>query len=64
MLIMDMLEILLTLRKTYYKNMISSDLCPVICSLTHDGNGQILNTNADTIAAELSVTLADLYMLV
>ena len=41
--------------------MISSDLCPVICSLTHDGNGQILNTNADTIAAELSVTLADLY---
>ena len=41
--------------------MISSDLCPVICSLTHDGNGQILNTNADTIASELSVALADMY---
>jgi len=47
--------------KNILQKMISSDLYPVICSLTHDGNGQILNTNADTIAAELSVALADLY---
>ena len=47
--------------KNILQKMISSYLCPVICSLTHDGNGQILNTNADTIAAELSVALADLY---
>lgn len=47
--------------KNILQKMISSDLCPVICSLTHDGNGQILNTNADTIAAELSIALADLY---
>jgi len=47
--------------KNILQKMINSDLCPVICSLTHDGNGQILNTNADTIAAELSVALVDLY---
>ena len=47
--------------KNILQNMISSDLYPVICSLTHDGNGQILNTNADTIASELSVALADIY---
>ena len=47
--------------KNILQKMISFDLYPVICSLTHDGNGQILNTNADTIAAELSVALADLY---
>lgn len=47
--------------KNILQKMINSNLCPVICSLTHDGNGQILNTNADTIAAELSIALADLY---
>ena len=47
--------------KNILQKMIGADLCPVICSLTHDGNGQILNTNADTIAAELSVALAYMY---
>ena len=27
---------------------------PVICALTHDQEGQLLNTNADTIASELA----------
>ena len=31
---------------------------PVIAPLTHDGNGNLLNTNADTIAAEVAKTLA------
>ncbi len=31
---------------------------PVICALTHDGAGQLLNTNADTIAAEIAAALA------
>ncbi len=34
---------------------------PVFCALTHDGNGQILNTNADTISAALGVALAPYY---
>jgi acetylglutamate kinase len=31
---------------------------PVICSLSHDKQGQILNTNADTIAASIAVGLS------
>ncbi|MEJ2543269.1 MAG: acetylglutamate kinase [Calditrichaceae bacterium] len=34
---------------------------PVFCALTHDGNGQMLNTNADTIAAELGSALSSQY---
>ena len=34
---------------------------PVFCALTHDGAGQLLNTNADTIASALAVALADMY---
>ena len=34
---------------------------PVFCALTHDGEGQLLNTNADTIASALAVSLADLF---
>ena len=32
---------------------------PVFCALTHDGKGQLLNTNADTLASLLSRSLAD-----
>ena len=34
---------------------------PVFCALTHDGKGQMLNTNADTIASELGIALAEYY---
>lgn len=34
---------------------------PVVAPLTHDGKGQMLNTNADTIAAELSIALSRRY---
>lgn len=36
------------------KALISNDLTPVFCAITHDKKGQLLNTNADTIAAELA----------
>jgi acetylglutamate kinase len=36
-------------------------LTPVIAQLTHDGKGQMLNTNADTIAAVLAVDLSKNY---
>ena len=32
-----------------------NNIVPVFCAITHDGHGQLLNTNADTIAAELAV---------
>jgi acetylglutamate kinase len=34
---------------------------PVFCAITHDGDGQLLNTNADTIASALAVALSKLY---
>jgi acetylglutamate kinase len=34
-------------------------LTPVICAITHDGNGQLLNTNADTIAAQLACSMSN-----
>ena len=33
-------------------------LTPVFCALTHDGKGQLLNTNADTVAAEIATALS------
>ncbi len=36
-------------------------LTPVISPLSHDGHGQMLNTNADTMAAELAADLAAFY---
>jgi acetylglutamate kinase len=39
-------------------NLLNATLTPIISPLTHDGMGNILNTNADTIASEVSKSLA------
>lgn len=41
--------------------LIDSGVVPVIAPLTHDGQGNILNTNADTMAGETAKALAGLY---
>ena len=38
--------------------LLNAGLTPVFCALTHDGKGQLFNTNADTIAAELAKSLS------
>lgn len=38
--------------------LLQTGLTPVFCALTHDGKGQLLNTNADTIASALAVGLS------
>ena len=38
--------------------LISQGLVPVMAPLTHDGEGHLLNTNADTIAGEAAKALA------
>lgn len=40
---------------------ITKGLVPVFCPITHSGNGQLLNTNADTIAASIAGALAKYY---
>jgi acetylglutamate kinase len=41
--------------------LLQAGLVPVFCALTHDGHGQLLNTNADTIASELAIALSGFY---
>ena len=41
--------------------LLDNGLIPVVASLTHDGHGHMLNTNADTIAAVLAKSLSALY---
>jgi len=42
-------------------NLLETNAVPVIAPLTHDGNGLMLNTNADTMAAETAKALAKNY---
>ena len=35
--------------------LIDNNITPVFCAITHDESGQLLNTNADTIASELAI---------
>ncbi len=39
--------------------LVLSGLVPVISPITHDGKGQLLNTNADTVAARVAAALSD-----
>lgn len=41
--------------------LIEGGMVPVVAPLTHDGEGHILNTNADTIAASVACSLAEYY---
>ncbi|WP_298512041.1 acetylglutamate kinase [uncultured Kordia sp.] len=36
-------------------------ITPIFCAITHDENGQLLNTNADTVASELAIAFANDY---
>ena len=40
---------------------LENNIVPVMAPLTHDGEGQMLNTNADTIASALAVALSKQY---
>lgn len=40
------------------QRLFEAGLTPIVCAITHDGNGQLLNTNADTIASEVAISLA------
>ncbi|MEB2782059.1 acetylglutamate kinase [Algoriphagus sp. C2-6-M1] len=39
-------------------HLLSGDLLPVVNAITHDAKGQLLNTNADSIASSLATSLA------
>lgn len=41
--------------------MLGAGLTPVMAPLSHDGHGNVLNTNADTVASCLAVALSEMY---
>jgi acetylglutamate kinase len=41
--------------------LLDESVIPVIAPITHDGNGQLLNTNADTIASAMATELSNYY---
>ena len=45
----------------FISDLLDKDIVPVFCAITHDEEGSLLNTNADTIAYTLSVALSTKY---
>lgn len=37
------------------RTLLESDITPVFCAITHDGNGSLLNSNADSVASAVAV---------
>ena len=50
-----------SVNSTFLATLVKNGICPVICAITHDKNGQLLNTNADTIATNLAIAMQNLY---
>lgn len=46
---------------TTLDSLLKAGLTPVLCAITHDGDTQLLNTNADTIASAVAVAMSSLY---
>ena len=44
-----------------FANLLQLGITPVVAPLTHDGKGQFLNTNADTMASAIAIALSSLY---
>ncbi len=45
----------------FLKQLVMDGMIPVVAPLTHDGKGQLLNTNADTIAQEIATSLSSYF---
>jgi len=45
----------------FFNQLIQQSLVPVVSPITHDGKGQLLNTNADTIAQSIATAMSSFY---
>lgn len=50
-----------SIKRQNITRLMEAGFTPVFCALTHDGDGQLLNTNADTIASALAVAFAEIF---
>lgn len=48
-------------RTDFLKMLLNAAITPVMCAITHDGEGQLLNTNADTVAAVIAIAMSRVY---
>jgi len=46
-----------SVRKEFLELLLDNGLTPVLSAINHDGRGQLLNTNADTVAASVAAAL-------
>ncbi|WP_378187297.1 acetylglutamate kinase [Aquimarina sp. W85] len=49
------------INSSFLEEILSLDMIPVLCSVTHDLTGQLLNTNADTIASQVAAAMTRYY---
>jgi acetylglutamate kinase len=52
---------IVSINLNFFKNLLNGDLVPVMNAITHNKKGQLLNTNADTIAAEIAKAMSLYY---
>lgn len=50
-----------TVNTNFIQSLLDQGITPVFCAITHDGAGQLLNTNADTVAADVCSAFAKAY---
>lgn len=46
---------------SFLSSLISTGMTPVICPITHDTDGTLLNTNADTMASSVAIAISSHY---
>lgn len=50
-----------TINTNSIEQLLNAGFTPVFSAICHDGNGQLFNTNADTITSELAIAMSDKY---
>lgn len=53
-----------TVNTVFFNTLLDLGISPVCCAVSHDAQGQLLNTNADTVAASLATALSERYEVV
>jgi acetylglutamate kinase len=51
----------ISVNSALFSLLLNQKITPVCCAITHDKNGQLLNTNADTIASEIASSMSAYY---
>jgi acetylglutamate kinase len=46
-----------SVRADFLQMLLDNGYTPVLCAINHDGKGQLLNTNADTVASSVAAAL-------